>query len=69
MNKTTRKNKYIAPNIIEIDIESTTILAGSRSPKTDGNKADFNGTENTNESWDGAKAPMRQDIGAWSEEE
>ena len=71
MNKTIRKNKYIAPKIIEFDMESTTILAGSGGPKYDTceNKIDFNSSESTNGSWGGAKAPMRQNIGDWSEEE
>ena len=71
MNKTIRKNKYIAPKIIEFDMESTTILAGSGGLKydTSKNKIDFNGSESTNGSWGGAKAPMRQNIGDWSEEE
>ena len=52
-------------------MKSTTILAGSDGPEydTDGSKVDFNGSEGTNESWGGAKAPMRQNIGDWSEEE
>ena len=47
MNKTIRKNKYIAPKIIEFDMKSTTILAGSGGPKTDtgGSKVDFNVSE------------------------
>lgn len=71
MNKTIRKKKYIAPEITEIDMENTTILAGSGGPKydTSGNKVDYNGSESTNGSWGGAKAPMRQNIGDWSEEE
>ena len=71
MNKTIRKNKYIASKIIKFDMKSTTILAGSDGPEydTDGSKVDFNGSEGTNESWGGAKAPMRQNIGDWSEEE
>lgn len=71
MNKTIRKKKYIAPEITEIDMKSTTILAGSGGPKydTSGNKVDYNGSESTNGSWDGAKAPMRQNVGDWSEEE
>lgn len=71
MNKAIRKNKYIAPKIIEFDMKSTTILAGSGGPEydTDGSKVDFNGSESTNGSWGGAKAPMRQNIGDWSEEE
>ena len=71
MNKTIRKNKYIAPKIIEFDMESTTILAGSGGTKydTSENKIDFNSSESTNGSWGGAKAPMRQNIGDWSEEE
>lgn len=71
MNKTIRKNKYIAPKKIEFDMESTTILAGSGDPKydTSENKIDFNSSESTNGSWGGAKAPMRQNIGDWSEEE
>lgn len=71
MNKTIRKNKYIAPKIIEFDMESTTILAGSGGSKydTSENKIDFNSSESTNGSWGGAKAPMRQNIGDWSEEE
>ena len=71
MNKTIRKNKYIVPKIIEFDIKSTTILAGSGGQKydTSENKIDFNGSESTNGSWGGAKAPMRQNIGDWSEEE
>lgn len=50
MNKTIRKNKYIAPKIIEFDMESTTILAGSGDPKydTSENKIDFNSSESTN---------------------
>lgn len=71
MNKAIRKNKYIAPKIIEFDMKSTTILAGSDGLKydTSENKIDFNGSESTNGSWGGAKAPMRQNIGDWSEEE
>lgn len=71
MNKTIRKNKYIAPKTIEFDMKSTTILAGSDGLKydTSENKIDFNGSESTNGSWGGAKAPMRQNIGDWSEEE
>ena len=71
MNKTIRKNKYIAPKIIEFDMKSTTILAGSDGLKydTSENKIDFNGSESTNGSWGGAKAPIRQNIGDWSEEE
>ena len=71
MNKTIRKNKYIAPKIIEVDMESTTSLAGSGGLKydTSENKIDFNSSESTNGSWGGAKAPMRQNIGDWSEEE
>ncbi|CDB05714.1 unknown [Prevotella sp. CAG:520] len=71
MNKTIRKNKYIAPKIIEFDMESTTILAGSGGPKydTSENKIDFNSSESANGSWGGAKAPMRQNISDWSEEE
>ena len=71
MNKTIRKNKYIAPKIIEFGMENTTILAGSGGPKydTSENKIDFNGSESANGSWGGAKAPMRQNIGDWSEEE
>lgn len=71
MNKTIRKNKYIAPKIIEFDMKSTTILAGSDGLKydTSENKIDFNSSESTNGSWGGAKAPMRQNIGDWSEEE
>ena len=44
MNKTIIKNKYIAPKIIEFDMESTTIFAGSCGPKydTSENKIDFN---------------------------
>ena len=71
MNKTIRKNKYIAPKIIEFDMENTTILAGSGGPKydTSENKIDFNSSESANGSWGGAEAPMRQNIGDWSEEE
>ena len=70
MNKTIRKKKYIAPEITEIDIKNTTILAGSGGPKydTSGNKVDFNLSESDKDSWGGAKAPMRQNIGDWSEE-
>ena len=52
-------------------MKSTTILAGSGGLKydTSENKIDFNGSESTNGSWGGAKAPMRQNIGDWSEEE
>ena len=52
-------------------MESTTIFAGSCGPKydTSENKIDFNSSESTNGSWGGAKAPMRQNIGDWSEEE
>ena len=35
MNKAIRNNKYIAPKITKIDMESTTILAGSSGPKSD----------------------------------
>lgn len=71
MNKTIRKNKYIAPKTIEFDMKSITILAGSGGPKydTSENKIDFNSSESTNGSWGGSKAPMRQNIGDWSEEE
>ena len=71
MNKTIRKNKYIAPKIIEFGMKSTTILAGSGGPKydTSENKVDFNSSESTNGFWGGAKAPMRQNISDWSEEE
>ena len=71
MNKIIRKNKYIAPKIIEFDMKSTTILAGSGGPKTDngGSKVDFNVSESDKNPWGGAKAPMRQNIGDWSEEE
>ena len=71
MNKAIRKDKYIAPKIIEFDMKSTTILAGSDGLKydTSENKIDFNSSESTNGSWGGAKAPMRQNIGDWSEEE
>ena len=71
MNKTIRKNKYIAPKIIEVVMKSTTSLAGSGGPKTDtgGSKVDFNVSESDKNSWVGAKAPMRQNIGDWSEEE
>ena len=71
MNKTIRKDKYIAPKIIEFDMKSTPNLAGSGGLKydTSENKIDFNGSESTNGSWGGAKAPMRQNIGDWSEEE
>ena len=66
-----RKKKYIAPEITKIDMKNTTILAGSGGPKydTSENKIDFNSSESTNGSWGGAKAPMRQNIGDWSEEE
>ena len=52
-------------------MENTTILAGSGGPKydTSENKVDFNSSESTNGSWGGAKAPMRQNISDWSEEE
>ena len=52
-------------------MKNATILAGSGGPEydTDGSKVDFNGSESTNGSWGGAKAPMRQNIGDWSEEE
>ena len=71
MNKTIRKNKYIAPKIIEFGMKSTTILAGSGGPKYDtgGSKVDFNVSESDKNFWGGAKAPMRQNIGEWSEEE
>lgn len=71
MNKTIRKKKYIAPEITEIDMKSTIILAGSSGPQydTSGNKVDFNVSESDKDSWGGAKAPMRQNIGDWSEEE
>lgn len=71
MNKTIRKKKYIAPEITEIDMKNATILAGSGGPKydTSRNKVDYNGSESTNGSWGGAKAPMRQNVGDWSEEE
>ena len=50
MNKTIRKNKYIAPKIIEFDMKSTTILAGSGGPEydTSENKIDFNSSESIN---------------------
>lgn len=71
MNKTIRKNKYIAPKIIEFDMESTTILAGSggNNVNNGGDQSNFGSSEGTKGSWDGAKAPMRQYIGDWSEEE
>ena len=52
-------------------MKCTTILAGSGGPKTDtgGSKVDFNVSESDKNSWGGAKAPMRQNIGDWSEEE
>ena len=48
MNKVIRNNKYIAPKITEIDMESTTILAGSGDPKSDTGwkKVDFNNSPN-----------------------
>lgn len=66
-----RKKKYIAPEITEIDMKNTTILAGSGGPKydTSRNKVDFNVSESDKDSWGGAKAPMRQNVGDWSEEE
>ena len=71
MNKTIRKNKYIAPKIIEFGMENTTILTGSGGPKYDtgGSNVDFNVSESDKNSWGGAKAPMRQNISDWSEEE
>lgn len=71
MNKVIRNNKYIAPKITGIDMESTTILAGSGDPKSDTGwkKVDFNNSPNGKGTWNGAKAQMRQDIGDWSEEE
>lgn len=52
-------------------MKSTTILAGSGGPKYDtgGSKVDFNVSESDKNSWGGAKAPMRQNIGECSEEE
>ncbi len=52
-------------------MENTTILAGSGGPKYDtgGSNVDFNVSESDKNSWGGAKAPMRQNIGEWSEEE
>ena len=52
-------------------MKSTTILAGSGGPEydTDGSKVDFNVSESDKNSWGGAKAPMRQNIGDWREEE
>ena len=69
MNKAIRKKRYIAPKITEIDMENTTILAGSggNNVNNDGSQGNFGGSEGTNGSWDGAKAPMRQDIDEWSE--
>ena len=71
MKKTIRKKRYIAPKITEIDMENTTILAGSdeNNINNGGSQGNFGGSEGTNDSWDGAKAPMRQDIEEWSEEE
>lgn len=52
-------------------MENTTILAGSGGPKYDtgGSNVDFNVSESDKNSWGGAKAPMRQNISDWSEEE
>ena len=71
MNKAIRKKRYIAPKITEIDMENTTILAGSdeNNVNNDGSQGNFSGSEGTNGSWDGAKAPMRQYIDEWGEEE
>lgn len=71
MNKTIRKNKYIAPKITEINMKNTTILAGSggNNVNNDGDQGNFGGSEVPKGSWDGAKAPMRQYIGEWCEEE
>ena len=71
MNKAIRNNKYNAPKITKIDMESTTILAGSSDPKsyTAEKKVDFNNSPNGKGTWNGAKSQMRQDIGDWSEEE
>ncbi len=67
MNKT----KYITPKTIEIKIESTVILAGSGSHTVEngGNKSYLDGSGGINGSWDGAKAPMRQSIDDWGEDE
>ena len=71
MNKAIRNNKYNAPKITKIDMESTTILAGSSDPKSDTaeKKVDFNNSPNGKGTWNGAKTQMRQVIGDWSEEE
>ena len=52
-------------------MESTTILAGSggNNVNNGGDQSNFGSSEDTKGSWDGAKAPMRQYIGDWSEEE
>ena len=76
MNKP--KNKHITPKIIEIEIGSVPILAGSGGSNVDtggskvdtvGSKSDLNESTVTNGSWGCAKAPLRQSIGEWNEEE
>lgn len=69
MNKL--KNKYITPKIIEMEIGSAPILAGSGGNNIDngGSKGDINESARVNGSWGGAKAPLRQSIDEWNEEE
>lgn len=65
------KNKYITPKIIEIEIGSAPILAGSGDNNVDagGNKSNLNESAGTNGSWGGARAPLRKSIDEWNEEE
>lgn len=65
------KNKYITPKIIEMEIGNAPILAGSGGNNVDsgGSKSNLNESVGTNGSWGGAKAPLRQSIDEWNEEE
>lgn len=65
------KNKYITPKIIEMEIGSAPILAGSGGNNVDngGSKSNLNESAGTYGSWGGAKAPLRQSIDEWNEEE
>jgi len=69
MNKL--KNKYITPKIIEMEIGSAPILAGSGGNNIDngGSKSNLNESAGTYGSWGGAKASLRQSIDEWNEEE
>lgn len=65
------KNKYITPKIIEIEIGRASILAGSGDNNVDagGSKGNLNESAGTYGSWGSAKAPLRQSIDEWNEEE